>query len=90
MSRSEKTKLWENFSNHVIAHIEEYVVPQYGDEGDDPAATYSFEDCIKQAQRYLARAMTNARPEGLERDMRKVAHWTQMAWDRIPKVTITT
>lgn len=74
---------WRNFSVAVEDHIENYVVPQYGDEGEEPAKEYDFDDCIKQSQRYLARAKTNQRPEGLERDMRKAAHWIQKAWDRI-------
>lgn len=75
---------WQIFSDAVQEHITGYVIPQYGDEGDDPAAEYDFDDCIKQAQRYLARAKTNQRPEGLERDMRKAAHWIQKAWGRLP------
>lgn len=86
MNKSRQAQRWEKFSSAVTRHIEEYVIPQYGDEGDEPAAEYDFDDCIKQAQRYLARAKTNQRPEGLERDMRKAAHWVQKAWDRLEKV----
>jgi hypothetical protein len=75
---------WETFSESVAEHIENYVVPQYGDEGEEPAKEYDLDDCVKQAQRYLARVKTNQRPEGLERDLRKAAHWIQKAWDRLP------
>jgi len=82
---SKQAERWLNFARAVTDHIEGYVIPQYGDEGDEPAAEYDFADCVKQAQRYLARAKTNQRPEGLERDMRKAAHWIQKAWDRLEK-----
>lgn len=75
---------WRTFSKAVVDHLVNYVIPQYGDEDNEPASEYDFEDCVKQAQRYLARAKTNQRPEGLERDMRKAAHWIQKAWDRVP------
>lgn len=74
---------WRRFAESVAEHIRNYVVPQYGDEDTEPAQEYDFLDCIKQAQRYLARAKTNQRPEGLERDMRKAAHWIQKAWNRL-------
>lgn len=80
---SKQVERWRRFSALVEEHIANYVVPQYGDEGEEPAKEYDFDDCIKQAQRYLARAKTNQRPEGLERDMRKCAHWVQKAFDRI-------
>jgi TPR repeat protein len=82
---SKQVQRWRDFSAAVEEHITNYVIPQYGDEGDEPAAEYDFEDCIKQAQRYLARAKTNQRPEGLERDMRKAAHWIQKAHNRLHK-----
>lgn len=83
MPLSKQAEKWKVFSANVVEHIENYVVPQYGDEDSEPAKEYDVDDCIKQAQRYLARAKTNQRPEGLERDMRKAAHWIQKAWERI-------
>lgn len=80
-----QVKRWREFSDAVEEHLLNYVIPQYGDEDEEPAKEYDFEDCIKQAQRYLARAKTNQRPEGLERDMRKAAHWIQKAWHRLNK-----
>lgn len=77
-------KRWREFDLAVEEHILNYVIPQYGDEGKEPAVDYDFDDCIKQAERYLRRAKTNQRPEGLERDMRKAAHWIQKAWSRLP------
>ena len=78
-----QTQKWIAFSDNVVEHINNYVVPQYGDEDTEPAKEYDLDDCIKQAERYLRRAKTNQRPEGLERDMRKAAHWVQKAWERI-------
>lgn len=77
---------WRHFANAVAEHIRNYVVPQYGDEGDEPAKEYDLDDCVKQAQRYLSRINTNQRPEGRERDLRKAAHWIQKAWHRLPEV----
>lgn len=74
---------WRHFSIATEDHINNYVIPQYGDSGNDPATEYTFEDCVKQAQRYLARAKTNQRPEGLKRDMLKAAHWIQKAHLRL-------
>ena len=83
-SRPVQVIRWGEFSAAVVDHIIDYVVPQYGDEGEEPAKEYDFEDCVKQAQRYLARAKTNQRPDGLPRDMLKAAHWIQKAWQRLP------
>lgn len=76
---------WREFSAAVEEHILNYVIAQYGDEDEEPAKEYDLDDCVKQAERYLRRVKTNQRPEGLERDMRKAAHWVQKAWDRINK-----
>lgn len=74
---------WRKFSTELEKHLTEYVIPQYGDSGNDPATEYDFSDCVKQAKRYLARADSNQRPEGLPRDMLKAAHWIQKAFDRL-------
>ncbi len=84
MSKTPKQiQKWDVFSDAVKEHITNYVLVQYGDEDEEPAKEYDLDDCIKQAERYLRRAKTNQRPEGLERDMRKAAHWVQKAWERI-------
>lgn len=70
---------WREFSIQVEHHLVNYVIPQYGDVGDDPATDYDFADCIKQAERYIRRANSNQRPDGLARDMLKAAHWIQKA-----------
>ena len=35
---------WKDFSDEVVTHIREYVIPQYGDKGDDLASEYSLEE----------------------------------------------
>jgi hypothetical protein len=82
---SMQEKKWATFSCMVFDHIERYVIPQYGDEGEEPAAEYTFEDCIKQAQRYLARAGRSSREGEDVRDLLKAAHWIQKAHDRLPE-----
>lgn len=78
-----QTRKWAKFASDVGNHILKYVIPQYGDEGAEPATEYTFDDCIKQAQRYLARAGRSSRPGEEKRDMLKAAHWIQKAYDRL-------
>lgn len=74
---------WMGFAEQVKQHIDEYTVPQYGDEGEDLASSYTAEDCVKQANKYLARFGKNSR-EGQEKlDLKKAAHYLQMAHDLI-------
>lgn len=74
---------WKEFDAHVSAHITEYVVPQYGDDGEDPATEYDAGDCIKQAQKYLARFGRSSRPGEETRDLAKAAHWIQKAYGKV-------
>jgi hypothetical protein len=70
-----------SFSYAVKRHIDEYAVPQYGDEGSDLASSYDAEDCIKQANKYLARFGKNSRAGQEQLDLKKAAHYIQMAHD---------
>lgn len=85
MKISKKARKWDDFADMVHIHIENYVVPQHGDDGDDPAKEYSASDCIKQSQKYLARFGRQSRPGEEERDLLKAAHYIQMAWRRMQK-----
>jgi hypothetical protein len=78
-----KLTKWQNFSHKVEDHIEQYVIPQYGDEGVDLATDYSFEECIQNIKRYIARAGKNSRPHQDELDMIKIAHYSQMAYFKL-------
>ncbi len=62
-------------AEETLEHIRNYVLPQYGDYGADPAAEYTVEDCVKQANRYLARHGKSSRPGEERRDMHKAIHW---------------
>lgn len=78
---TKRGKNWTNFSYKVFDHIENYTVPQYGDEGNDLASGYNAEDCVKQAQKYIARFGKNSRPGQEKLDLIKAAHYLQMAHD---------
>lgn len=78
-----KCNKWIMFSGAVEDHIENYVVPQYGDEPDDIAAGYSAEDCIKQVQKYAARFGRNSRSGQQKLDLYKMAHYLQMAANKL-------
>lgn len=73
---------WVQFSNAVIVHIRDYVVPQYGD-ADDLASDYTAEECVKQVEKYAKRFARSSRPGEQERDLLKMAHYAQKAWDKL-------
>ena len=80
---SKRGEKWQAFADAVGNHIETYTVPQYGDEGADLATGYTPEECVKQAQKYLARFGRNSRPGQEHIDTMKAAHYIQMAADLI-------
>ena len=74
-----KVKDWFDFSDKVVGHIDNYVVPQYGDKGEDLATNYTVNDCKLQMQRYLNRQGRNSRPDQDKLDLIKIAHYAQLA-----------
>lgn len=78
---------WQQFSANTLKHVEEYTVPQYGDKGVDQITNYTIEDCLKQAQKYIARYGKNARPGQQERDFLKAAHYIQVAATKYREAT---
>lgn len=80
-----QVRKWIRFAKQVTSHIKNYVIPQYGDEDNEPAQEYDFMDCVKQAKRYLARADTSQRVGEELRDLHKAAHWIQKAADRLER-----
>lgn len=74
---------WLNFSTVVVSHIKNYVIPQYGDRGEDPANGYTVSDCMTQIRRYTLRQGRNARPGQDELDLIKIAHYAQLAWYKL-------
>jgi hypothetical protein len=83
VSRTKRSRRWDGFADKVAAHIDDYTVPQYGDEGDDLASEYTAEKCVDQVKKYLGRFGRNSRPGQDELDIVKAAHYLQMAHDLI-------
>lgn len=79
---SERGKDWVAFSAKVLAHIEEYTVPQYGDKGEDLATTCNSDQFLHSIRRYAARHGSNARQEQDLLDLLKIAHYSQLAFDK--------
>lgn len=73
---------WITFNTAVYDHIVNYVIPQYGDEGEDLATDYTVEDCMKQVEKYAKRFGRSSRPGESQRDLLKIAHYTQKAWSK--------
>ena len=74
---------WDKFADAVHIHVNDYVVPQYGDIDDELAKDWSAADCIKQAQTYAARFGKSNRIGEEELDLIKAAHWMQKAWQKV-------
>lgn len=86
---SKRGQAWLKFASKVLQHIEEYTVPQYGDEGEDIATDYKVEDSLNGAKKYIARFGRNARDGEQFRDFLKAAHYIQMAFTTWLKGTST-
>lgn len=71
---------WLDFSNKVYSHIADYVIPQYGDKGEDECADYTTEDLVKQIKKYTARQGKNSRPGQDKIDLLKIAHYAQITY----------
>jgi len=71
-----KKSEWNEFSKRVSEHIENYVIPQYGDYPDQMLEDFDIQDYKSQLIRYHARIGTNARgnKESM-RDCLKIAHY---------------
>ena len=79
---------WKRFAGEVLHHIETYTVPQYGDKGADAATEYGSAEHVLQAKRYLARYGKNSRPGQEVLDLKKAAHYLQMAAMELEKELI--
>ena len=80
---SERGKDWIAFAEKVLAHIENYTVPQYGDKGNDQATDYNAAELMRQVAKYAARNGKNARPGQEQLDAIKAAHYAQMSHDKL-------
>lgn len=83
---SERGKDWITFAETVLQHIDDYTVPQYGDKGKDLASKKDTRWFVDQIEKYVERSRTNARgPEETKRDLLKIAHYAQLAYDALEK-----
>lgn len=80
-----RTNAWNDFAAKVADHITNYTVPQYGDAPNDNVESWSAADCIAQVQKYAARFGTNQRAGQEELDLMKIAHYAQLAHDKLKK-----
>lgn len=83
---SQRGKDWIEFSAQVLAHIESYTVPQYGDKGEDEVTNWTVEDCLKAVSKYRSRHGKNSREGQDELDMLKMAHFIQIAFEKYNNV----
>ena len=67
------------FAYTVLDHIEEYTIPQYGDEGEDQVSDWTVEDCLKAVKKYIARYGRNTRKGQQMLDFKKMLHFVQLA-----------
>lgn len=74
---------WEEFSNVVLNHIENYTTKQYGDAPNDNIQDMTAEDCIKQIKKYVKRFGNNQRAGQDLLDMLKIAHYAGLAHSKI-------
>jgi hypothetical protein len=78
---------WQKFSRQVELHILQYTLPQYGSEvGTEQVDGFTVEDCFTSMLRYINRRKVSVRgvTESL-RDLIKVAHYAQLAYDKLKK-----
>ena len=83
MELSKRGKAWTEFAEDVVNHIEQYTVPQYGDEPDDNVEEWDSYDCMKQVEKYLKRLKTSQRPGERRLDLMKMAHYIQLAHQKL-------
>jgi hypothetical protein len=71
-----KKEQWQEFSKLVEDHIDNYVVPQYGDFPDKMIERWDVFSIESQLIRYVARIGTNVRGiNEQKRDALKIAHY---------------
>lgn len=80
VSRSKRAEEWIRFSNEVLAHIENYTVPQYGDYPDDQMTEWTIPECFKAVTKRVARYGRNSREGQQNLDFKKMAHEVCIAW----------
>lgn len=87
---AQRTKDWNEFATKVADHIENYTVPQYGDAPNDNVEAWSAQDCRTQIKKYAARFGNNQRAGQEELDLMKIAHYAQLAHDKLKQQQMET
>ena len=82
-----RTLDWLHFAETVAEHIEHYTVPQYGDAPDDQVEGWTAEHCVNQLHKYASRFGSNKREGQDALDLLKIAHYAQLAYDKLKKET---
>lgn len=80
VTRSKRAEEWIRFSNEVLAHIENYTVPQYGDYPNDQVTEWTIPECFKAVTKRVARYGRNSREGQQNLDFKKMAHEVCIAW----------
>jgi hypothetical protein len=80
---SNRGKDWMDFASKVLNHIEDYTVPQYGDSPDDYVESWTPAECVLALGKYQQRFGKNARAGEATLDLLKMAHFAQLAYDKI-------
>ncbi len=81
----DRLKQWFDFEDQVRLHINTYTREQYGNpDGQEQVETFTATDCWKNIQRYFNRRNANTRGSKEKlRDLIKVAHYAQLAYDKL-------
>lgn len=76
---------WALFNSQMNRHIGTYTLEQYGNpEGDEQVDAFTVADCWQNIQRYYNRRNSNTRGNTEKlRDLIKVAHYAQLAYDKL-------
>jgi len=84
---STRGKRWLAFAHKVVLnHVENYTIPQYGDAPDDNVEGWTADQCMDQIGKYHKRFRKGQRgKEEQLRDMVKISHFSQLAYDKLLK-----
>ena len=80
-------RLWCDFAEAVLEHIEEYTVPQYGDAPDDELSEWTSTECMTAIRKYTRRHGKNSREGQDALDCLKIAHYACAAHVKIEILT---
>ena len=79
-----KVEEWKEFAEIVAKHIENYVVPQYGDHPDTMVENWDKRSIQEQINKYVVRIGTFMRGEAeAKRDALKIAHYACYLFNKL-------